>query len=319
MMPASISGQTINGAQRLLGNLIALANTSSTGTSLFPTGSTLITLGQDIYGFWGLVAALETYTRVSVVANPFLVTTHKYKAEIKIGEKRRTLTAIVQSNQQSQAFGDLEANLDVIITPQISYDEMVKLNIYVELGQFTTSADPLLESRLIKKISTEALVANREVIALGGLIQDSVSETESGWPLLCRIPLIGWLFKNKTKTIERTSLLILISPEIIKPTEPEVAQLFTNQKIMDSKDTLLNMQNDSQRRDPIHRWFFIDQKSKESSTIDKFVSIQQRYVDESQKKHNTENEVVVPEKQATREKRSILRFVDADQPKEVVA
>ena len=223
--PAPGSTAVINGAERLLGNLINLAN-SSAGVSPFGIGTTLVTLGQDLFGFWGLLAALQTYTRVSVVANPFLVATHKYKSEIRVGETRRTTTATVQGQTAAQAQGDIAAELRVLITPQISYDDMVTLSVYVELTQFTTT-DPSNANRTIRKVSTEALLANKEVLALGGLIRDFVSETEFKVPFLGDIPLIGWLFKNKSSYVDRSSLLILIAPEIIKPQEPEVAHAFT--------------------------------------------------------------------------------------------
>ncbi len=269
--------QVPNGAVRLLGNLINLAN-SVNGVSPFQAGSTLVTLGQDMFGFFGLLQALESYTRTSVVANPFLIATHKYKAEFKVGETRRTTTSIVTGQTQTQAQGDLSADLRIVITPQISYDDMVDLNVYVELGQFT---DATTQNRIIRKISTEALLANREVLALGGFIQDTISETIQKVPVLGDIPLLGWLFKSKKKTVERTSLLILICPEIIKP---EVVETYTFGHINDIKDSLYSMRSRSEKRDPIHRWFFSDHKEKQASALDKFVATQQRYIDASQRK-----------------------------------
>ena len=65
---------------------------------------------------------------------PFLVTTHKYKAELRVGETRRTTTATVEGQREAQAQGDIAADLRIVITPQISYDDMVTLNVYVELS-----------------------------------------------------------------------------------------------------------------------------------------------------------------------------------------
>lgn len=305
--PNGTSGnQTATGAERLLGNLIQLANLSSSGVSPFPAGTTLVTLGQDAFGFFGLLQALESYTRVSVLANPFFVTTHKYKAELKIGETRRTTTALVEGSREAQAQGDLSADLRVVITPQISYDDMVTLNIYVELGQFT---DPTSTNRLVKKISTEALLANKEVLALGGLIRDNVSVNITKVPILGDIPLIGWLFKQEVKVIERTSLLILIQVEIIKPHEPEVAQAFTFSKITDAKDTLRLMQSETYRRDPIHRWIFNDHKDREGTAIDKFAATQQRYVDENQRQALEKSMIVGMEDTAPVQDKSLLDLV----------
>jgi general secretion pathway protein D len=294
-----------NGAERLLGNLIRLADRVN-GIAPFDIGTTLVTLGKDIFGFWGLLRALQTYTRTSVIANPFLIATHKYKAEFKVGETRRTVTAVVEGQREAEARGDLSADLRIVVTPQISYDDTVYLNIYFELGQFV---DPITQDRIIRKISTEALIANKEVLALGGLIRDRVIETTAKVPVLGDIPLLGWFFKNKSKTVERTSLLVLISAEIIKPYEPQVAQAFTYSKITDAKDNLFRMRDRSERRDPIHRWLFNDHKDKESTEIDKFVAMQQRYIDESQRKPEVPAFIRKKEVKKTAPAQSLLDFV----------
>lgn len=276
------NGAFVSGAERLLGNLINIANLpAGGGPGLFGTGTTLVTLGKDIFGFWGLLSILESITRVSVVANPFLVTSNKYKAEVTVGETRRVLTSIVQAQSSQTALGNLDANLSVVITPQISYDDMITMNIYVELTQFTTGGD--LPTRLTKQVSTEAIAKNREVIALGGLIRETISEQEFKIPILGDIPLIGWLFKNKVKTAERTSIIILISPEIIKPHQPEIGREFTQYQLNSVKDTLYTMYYPQEERDPIHRWFFGDHKERTIADIDKFTSTSSRYAYKTEK------------------------------------
>lgn len=264
-----------NGAFRLLGNLLNLAD-SINGNSIFGPGTTLLTLGKDMFGFSSLLQILETYTRSSVIANPFLVTTNNYKSEIKVGETRRVVTSTVQGLQQAQAQGDLNAMLRVVLRPQVSYDNMVKLDVYIELGQFI---DATSQERLIKKISTEAFLADKEVLALGGLIQDTITEVETKIPILGDIPILGFLAKNKTKTIRKTSLLILISPEIIQPHNPRVAEKFTSEKMIQAKETLADMRSNAERRGPIHRWFFRDNKDTEVKSIDNFIKTQSKYLD----------------------------------------
>ncbi|CDK30707.1 secretin N-terminal domain-containing protein [Candidatus Babela massiliensis] len=288
------NGTAVSGAERLLGNLIELANFSSTSSSgLFGTGSTLVTLGQDLYGFWGLLRILESIARVTVVANPFLVTTNKYAAEVTVGETRRVLSAVVQGGSASQpAFGNLDANLSVKIEPQISYDDMITLNIYVELSQFTTSGE--LPTRSTRQISSSAIAANKEVIALGGLVRDTVQDQEYKVPILGDIPLFGWLFKAKTQTITQNSLLILICPEIIRPTDYQIAQEYTEYQLNDTKETLYSMEHYAERRDPIHRWFFKDHLNREISEIDKFTSRKSRYVSDTEKEIEREQSVKEP-------------------------
>lgn len=262
------------GATRLLGNLVNLAAAEVTG------GATYVTLGSDQFGVWGLLRVLESYTNVSIVANPFLVATHKYPSVISLGETRRVVTGttLTAGGVPLNSFDDLSAKLEVFVVPLISIDGQVTLEVRVKLEQFTESAQAS-GNRTIKEVKTSVIVADNEVLALGGLIRDNVSETQTKVPILGDIPLLGWLFKNKTKTLLRSSLLILIAPEIIPTYGNEFAQRFTDSKLNEADRLIGAMQNNNQLRDPIHRWFFYDQKPMIGNAIDTFVDHQDRYVD----------------------------------------
>ncbi len=82
-------------------------------------------------------------------------------------------------------------------------------------------------NRTERKIKSSVIVADNEVLALGGLIKETVRENESRVPLLGSIPLLGWFFKNRSKTIERTSVLVLILPEIIRPADIAQTDMLT--------------------------------------------------------------------------------------------
>ena len=63
---------------------------------------------------------------------------------------------------------------------------------------------------------TSVVVKDKETVVIGGLIQDNEQETVSKVPLLGDIPLLGWLFKSKSKTRTKTNLMILLTPHIVK-------------------------------------------------------------------------------------------------------
>lgn len=264
------STDTSNGAQRLLGNLIRLAVPQVPGT-------TLITLGRDICGVWGLIKVLETHSKISTIANPFLITTNKYPAKITVGETRRIQTAIIQGNTTATSFGDDSANLTLEVVPTISYDDMVTLEIFVEIDQFTNQVDPNSGNKNTKGIQTTAIVADREVLALGGLTRTTTTEILRKMPILGDIPLLGVFAKYKTKQILKRNLLILMSPQIIRPDEPEEADYITRLKINDAKSVILEGKDPAEYRDPIFRWYFNDHNDEEIGEIDKFVSRQSRY------------------------------------------
>ncbi len=125
-----IEDTTSTGSARLLGDLINLA----TGIA---SGSTVVSLGSDKYGVWGILNMLQTYTSTTVVANPFLVTTHKYPAQFTLGETRYVQASTVFGTTGDRiGFTDISANLTVSITPQVSSDGLVTLDVEIHVDEF---------------------------------------------------------------------------------------------------------------------------------------------------------------------------------------
>lgn len=250
------------GAQRLLGNLINLVTGATAGTSL-------LTLGTDVNGVWGICQALQSVTDTEVVANPFILATNNAKARVYIGEQRRIATALVVGGSTNQsAFDADDATLNVEITPQISSDGMIGLDIVIDDNQFTDNTNQADATQNIRKIKTNAIVANKEVLALGGLIQNTVTNTETKVPILGDIPILGWFFKNKKKQIIKQSLLVLISTRIIESHKGEEMQAFTRDHIEDYQSTIDSMEYASSDRDPIHRAFFQDKTARAQNTVE---------------------------------------------------
>lgn len=271
-----VENKTGTGATRLLGDLISLA----TGVA---SGSTVVSLGSDRFGVWGILNMLETYTKTTLVANPFLVTTHKYPAQFTIGEKRYVISSTVFGAGTTQnTFEFIDANLTVSITPQISKDGLITLDSEVILDQFTdANPNSTNGNRTSRRLKTSVVVADNEVLALGGLIRETTRTSISKVPVLGSIPLLGWLFKNKSKSIAKLSLLILIIPEIITPNNTEAADDFTQRKTLDAKDLIMDYKNATDNRDPINRWFFNDQASEDLQSIDNFSLTKNRYTNET--------------------------------------
>jgi Flp pilus assembly secretin CpaC len=207
---------------------------------------------------------------VQVLANPFLIATNKTRATVSLGEIRRVTTGTIVGTQEVNTVGDAPAKLEVIITPQINSDGMIVLAIDVELSQFVGSANPDAAVRTLRKINTKTIVTNKEVIALGGLIQNNIENSQTKVPILGDIPILGWLFKNKQKTDSKSNLLILISSRIIEPNASDAITAFTNNHITDYTDTANEMYVPAERRDPINRWFF-NKKDINAEATDEFL------------------------------------------------
>jgi len=257
-----------SGAKRLLGDLVSLV----TGAS---AGNTVLTLGNDAFGVWGVFNVLKTITNLQVISNPFLVATNKTKAVVSLGEVRNINTATIAGTQNVNTFSDKDAKLEVTITPQINSDGMIVLDLRVEIIEFRDDISSALAAetaaRTTKVIDTSTILADKEVLALGGLIKNKIENDLSKLPILGSIPLIGWLFKNKKKSEVKEDLLVLISARILDPEVPTSKDEYTAGHLEDYKTTVAQMRNVHNKRDVIDRNFFADKKGDTSRAIDKFI------------------------------------------------
>lgn len=235
----------------IMTNLISLATSVA-------TGSFLLSLGANT-NVWAIFQALSQYTQATVVSNPFLVTANKYKATVSLGQTRRVTTStVISGGQPTTGQDDLSANLEVVIIPQINSDGLITLEITVKDDQFTTPVTelPNIANTTRRVVDTKAIVADNEVLALGGLIQTEVDDMGNGIPILDKLPIIGWLFKSKSHSVIKNNLLVFISPHIIQPKIAGGSNNYTLRKSEYTRRTVRQMEYPAENRDPVYRWFF---------------------------------------------------------------
>lgn len=267
--PVVLNNRQDFGVTRLLGNLVNLA----TGAA---AGNTIITLGSDAFGVWGIFQALQTAANAQIISNPFLIATNKTPATISVGETRRVQTGVVFSGGSSgigggtETFGDEPANLSVEVTPQINSDGMIVLDLNINITNFL-NPNQSSATKLTRQINTSTIVANREVLALGGLIRNNVSNSSKKTPVLGNIPILGWLFKNQSKTEDKDNLLILISSRIIEPHHAKEVNRFNTERIDDYHGSLAKMNSKADNRDPIHKLFFAPNQAGTEQVMDDFL------------------------------------------------
>lgn len=242
------------GSNRLLGDLISLV----AGTSFGGAGKTVVTMGSDKYGVWGIFRALEQITDSRIISNPFITTSNKTPARVAVGEIRRVISSkIITSGVEDQnSYVDDTANLEVKITPQINSDGMISLQIEIDLSAFTTEPSNENAVKVDRKIITNAIVANKEILALGGLIQNETTDNSAKVPLLGDIPILGWLFKDKKKQVTDSTLLVLISTQIIRPTSQEEVQNLRKNRAGDISQTFQEIDKQLNTSDPVDKTFF---------------------------------------------------------------
>jgi len=104
------------------------------------------------------------------------------------------------------------------ITPHVNASGMVVLDVLQEVSDVVETTSSGIDAPTIQQRQIQSSVAVRtgETIALGGLIRDSNTLSRSGIPLLMDIPWLGRLFENRTRTNDRTELLVLLTPQVVR-------------------------------------------------------------------------------------------------------
>ena len=235
----------------IIANLIGLAKLPEAGT-------TVLTLGKE--SIHAIAGILEQDDQSRIIANPFIVTTNKYRASVAIAERRRIemQTVATSGTKGQQTFN---AVWEVSVTPQINDEGIINLNIDIKLEDFdkplATTADPTNANKTSTHIQTNTNVSNEEVIALGGLIKKKKTVEETRFPVLSRIPIIGNLFKNTTHENEQRTLVVLMTPTIIYPTGETVNTFTQNKAEKTSRIAEWSTErHERNRRDPMFNWFF---------------------------------------------------------------
>lgn len=234
----------------LLGNLINLASSAA-------TGSTVLSVGDNASGIWGIMSVLQQTAKTDIISNPFLLATNNYQAKVTLGSTRNIATSSVTANGvTSPGYSQDSANLAVTITPQISTDGSIQMAINITIQDYT-SANVASGDKTNKTVQTAATVQNREVLVLGGIIKNKVVQVVRKTPLLGDIPGLGWLFKSKSKSKTRSNVLIFISPQIIYPGMEATTTEYMKKKV----DLTAALSRDSGThdmtgKDPVNNFFF---------------------------------------------------------------
>jgi type IV pilus assembly protein PilQ len=183
--------------------------------------------GFSIASLWGQtlasidfkLSALQTSDQLNIIAAPKVLTINNVKAVITQGTQ---IPYLVRSDYGSSSTQFKDAVVELQVTPHITPDQKVRLEIQAKQDEPTIknfqvgdSSVPGIDTR---KITTELLVDNGQVVVIGGVMRGREEEASTGTPGLRKIPVIGWLFKNETVGNRKDELLIFISPQIVETT-----------------------------------------------------------------------------------------------------
>jgi len=189
---------------------------SASGVSV--PGSTIGLLVGRLMGTTGTLdlrlSAGEALGQTKVISAPKIITLDNKPAKLEQGSQVPFATTSLQGTQTTF----VDATLSLNVTPHvIPHASTVRLEIKVtknSIGTTTTAtAGPTIDK---KEATTEILLRDGETTVLGGIFEETRSDTIQGVPWFNRIPFLGWLFKNEGVSVIQTELLVFVTPTIVK-------------------------------------------------------------------------------------------------------
>lgn len=183
-------------------------NLPSAGAGNNPAAAFAITLqaGSRILDLE--LSALEQEGRGKIISSPRVITANQKKAKIEQGQER-VFTTVTQ-NQVTVT--TKRATLKLEVTPQITPDDRVNLEVDITKDNFADAEQGLLN---VKQINTQVLLDNGETVVIGGIFEQDSNNTTAQVPFFGDLPLVGWLFKKQDVRDNKTELLIFLTPRIV--------------------------------------------------------------------------------------------------------
>lgn len=166
----------------------------------------------------GLLQTLATEQKVKVIASPHIMVSDNREARIQVGDQ-----IPVQTSQSETSAGTLVTSIQyrdtgatLKVKPQINESGLVSLEITQELSFVTGTGvqdNPIISNRTAE---TSVVVQDGQTIVIGGLIRENRDSSRTGIPILKDIPILGFLFGSTETSVNRTELIVLITPHVVK-------------------------------------------------------------------------------------------------------
>ena len=222
------------------GSLFGDSGALNTAASVFgatPAGFSY-TLRNTLGDVRAVLNALAEKSLVKVISSPSLMVLDNHTANIAVGNQQpiRVGTTVTSGGNVTTNIQYKDTGVTLAVTPSVNSGNMVTM----QLNQSVTDVGLVDEatgqrSFLQRQFGSKVAVRSGETLVLGGLIRDNTASGKSGLPLLQDIPLFGALFGATTKSVNRTELLVVITPRVVR-TEQDVRQL--GQELKDRMKTL---------------------------------------------------------------------------------
>jgi type IV pilus assembly protein PilQ len=203
------AGQTSNFLVNLPATVGGLTSTPGMGFTIGRTDGALLDVRLSAGELLGLS---------KVIASPKVTTLDKREAKISQGESIPFQTTSLQGTQTTF----VDANLELNVTPQITSRDpketgkLIMMKVRATRNAVGARSNPAGPSIDRREANTQVNIRDGETMVIGGVFIDTQSNNVIGIPYLSRVPVLGWLFKQKSENVAKQELLIFLTPNIVK-------------------------------------------------------------------------------------------------------
>jgi len=174
--------------------------------------------------FAAILRALEGDADTNIISTPSIVTTDNEEASLNVGQEVPFVTGSftntggnIGSVNPFQTIQRQQVGVKLTITPQINEGDSMLLHINQEISNIAQSAEGAVDLITNQRIvETTVIVDDGQILVLGGLLEDTLRESEQRVPILGSIPVLGALFRNQKTNKVKTNLLVFIRPKILR-------------------------------------------------------------------------------------------------------
>ncbi len=182
-----------------------------------------------------MIHALQNKTEANILSTPHLIAMDNEESEIVVGKNVPFITSTSQSTVSTlQQVQRENVGITLRFTPKITEGNYIQLDLYQEISALIPSpieqdANRVGPTTSTRKATNSVLVRDGQTIIIGGLMEDRITKTKGGVPWISDIPVLGWLFRHDKTTVDKSNLLIFLTPRIIRE-DQDTQRLYEEKK-----------------------------------------------------------------------------------------
>ncbi len=268
----ALSGLGRSGVQGVGGTNFGTRNNAPNNTNIIDGSISLASLGQGLNlgvingsvnipglgmltNLAFLARALETQANANILSTPTLLTLDNEEAKIVVGQNVPFITGQYTTAGTGAAVAPFQTierkdvGLTLRVKPQITEGGSVRLAIYQEVSRVDSTTNPAGIITDKRSIESSVIVDDGQIVVLGGLVQDQLTDNTDKVPIAGDFPVFGALFRYDNRQRTKTNLMVFLRPTVVR--SPSA----TTQYTQDRYDFLKGQQEMYQ---PVHRFFWDD-------------------------------------------------------------